>query len=142
MQEPIAYVLEVKPIVVETPIVPKGNRSVQMKVEKITIKSTYNLRNRTILQELVKSRGKGFFQFAKELTRSSTSRRVCSKKPNASLLISNNSSSEEGGEGLESSHFPISLVPYDDSDDEIIVVTPLSIKKPIEGVYSVTNKVG
>lgn len=68
--------------------------------------------------------------------------RVCSGKPSFPIIIYDSFSSEEGGFSPDSGHCPISLVPYDDLDDEVIVATPISIKKPREDVYSTTNKVG
>lgn len=76
----------------------------------------------------------------KELMRYGLSLGVCSEKPTTPILISNGLSNDEGRVGLGPSQFPASLVPYSDSEDEIVITTPLFMVRLGKGGFPMADK--
>lgn len=102
---------------------PKGRKECN-KFKKYGVRINYHLR-RTILEELVKFRGKELVEYEKK---ENTKCKYCKDylgKKNSLVEVFDIPSGSGGDTNLKSDYYPLTLVPSKDLDEEVVTVRPV-----------------
>lgn len=103
----------------------KGKRRFPGHKKKAIVQSTYNLRKMTILEELVKFKGKESTKPMKKAKRKDKIHRACLGKHNSPIMIFDSPLDVEGDNDMGYGYYLLSLVPYGSFYDDVIMVPPI-----------------
>lgn len=102
---------------------PKDKKNAYGQKKKAIVKSMYNLRNMTILEELVK---KKLDEPERKENKRNKYHKVYLRKNNSPIVLFDSPSEDEANIDSRYNHYLLSLVIYEESDEEGVMVPPVS----------------